>query len=227
MWESSDFSDLGFNTSHVSINRRICIGYYNVYRCFNTSHVSINRFPCQWLPLFSPVSIHLMFLLIWIVQKYIEKGWKVSIHLMFLLILCQAEYRKGDKPVSIHLMFLLISVGVRPPTRGRRCFNTSHVSINRTWLVQNRNGWIVSIHLMFLLIQRASLCVRPFYRVSIHLMFLLIEKDSDSQQDRRVVSIHLMFLLIKRDEAVQESGWLVSIHLMFLLIIFAARAVSR
>ena len=113
---------------------------------------------------------------------------------MFLLIRLSYQIWLCQE-VSIHLMFLLIFVTVFI-NHDWCSFNTSHVSINR--LVRGGNEILtnVSIHLMFLLINRSNKGTWEQSKVSIHLMFLLI--STLSIMDRRCfkVSIHLMFLLI-------------------------------
>ncbi len=70
---------------------------------------------------------------------------------------------------------------------------------------------------MFLLITNATCNKKGVPKVSIHLMFLLIEKIIPVLGSHSAVSIHLMFLLIIiKDESPFDLS--VSIHLMFLLI---------
>ena len=58
---------------------------------------------------------------------------------------------------------------------GEDSFNTSHVSINRIKSVWYISGFLVSIHLMFLLIYNCPKEQGQNKKVSIHLMFLLIQ----------------------------------------------------
>ena len=55
-------------------------------------------------------------------------------------------------------------------------------------------------------------------RISIHLMFLLIDRRGGFCIRRKVISIHLMFLLIDPARCKALATFLISIHLMFLLI---------
>ena len=101
-----------------------------------------------------------------------------------------------------------------------------------------RNG-VISIHLMFLLIQiefnsleskqnfntsHVSINLCYFFvfllcfTISIHLMFLLISFMFHVKHSLRRISIHLMFLLISVENVCQRLIILISIHLMFLLI---------
>ena len=77
---------------------------------FNTSHVSINP-PVPWM---------------W------SLAWWISIHLMFLLIVLHQKWRKIYPHISIHLMFLLIFNGLLSEKMVYKDFNTSHVSINQS-----------------------------------------------------------------------------------------------
>ena len=162
---------------------------------FNTSHVSINQFTCC-----------------------ICCGcWYISIHLMFLLIYVRCIWKKRKKQISIHLMFLLIGkckiMGMR-----HLYFNTSHVSINPTVTRCRTDKPVISIHLMFLLIHAPYGQVGRHGGISIHLMFLLIRrawKNFWQREDFNTshVSINLTSWFMKRF----MIG--ISIHLMFLLIL--------
>ena len=119
-------------------------------------------------------------------------------------------------------------------------FNTSHVSINQSKTNFFHCKWLVSMHLMFLLIWTSNCKYSSWIMVSIHLMFLLIiflvlmSMQSYSFNTSHVsinqtagmdfliytgVSIHLMFLLIQWQLSLTEFFSIVSIHLMFLLIL--------
>ena len=56
-------------------------------------------------------------------------------------------------------------------------FNTSHVYINPLTFITYRQPAIISIHLMFILIRKASGSHGAISKISIHLMFILIERD--------------------------------------------------
>ena len=102
----------------------------------------------------------------------------------------------------------------------------------------------ISIHLMFLLIEKSNTKRRNILFISIHLMFLLIgtfrilhilgriyfntshvsiNLEEDGQGCVWVgISIHLMFLLISQCPAILSMCSDISIHLMFLLIAIAS-----
>ena len=137
-------------------------------------------------------------------------------------------------------MFLLIDIRTWRKRPDTAYFNTSHVSINRLDGITFRftrnyfNTSHVSINLL------STTWSKHQKRISIHLMFLLIEKDDLFCDKRQPISIHLMFLLIKNPVQRILSApkhfntshvsinrycyccyycclW-ISIHLMFLLI---------
>ncbi len=100
-----------FNTSHVSINLYNC-GYTTIFlQHFNTSHVSINHTKNlfktinKWYFNTSHVSINRG-------TDFKESKTKItiSIHLMFLLIFIRPCVPRLSFVISIHLMFLLIGI---------------------------------------------------------------------------------------------------------------------
>ena len=125
-------------------------------------------------------------------------------------------------------------------------FNTSHVSINLKPYPWHHSTVFISIHLMFLLIQRwelyrhskggyfntshvsinhtgsiATTCVvRDFNtsHVSINLIHILPFWNAYR------ISIHLMFLLIAAAAPSDNTATVISIHLMFLLIRYPIRS---
>ncbi len=119
----------GFNTSHVSINRKLIVFRYQFLYCFNTSHVSINLSILIRISLTIYVSIHLMFLLIK------NSADKEMVFFAFQYISC------------FHLSLLC-----QQAQRFYPRFNTSHVSINQNLNIILWKITTVSIHLMFLLI---------------------------------------------------------------------------
>ena len=118
-----------FNTSHVSINLTCVPRYLLNSSYFNTSHVSINLWH----------------------QRHGRRNRWISIHLMFLLIFMMRFDSIRPAAISIHLMFLLIGIPFQEhhPVKN---FNTSHVSINHHSALCISCGFPISIHLMFLLI---------------------------------------------------------------------------
>ena len=119
------------------------------------------------------ISIHLMFLLIpERIQKYPQIIYFNTSHVSINRLWYLRSLRSS--PISIHLMFLLIlsrshsfsftdnnfntsHVSINPmrtkPTRSRlHNFNTSHVSINLSLCGGVGYDFLISIHLMFLLI---------------------------------------------------------------------------
>ena len=79
-------TDINFNTSHFSINQHSSTLHAPTKLYFNTSHVSINRASARSVKEEKPISIHLMFLLIYIWRQTNQVHSAISIHLMFLLI---------------------------------------------------------------------------------------------------------------------------------------------
>ena len=97
-----------FNTSHVSINLYTHLPTSLELYYFNTSHVSINRQKTPAAKLEKLISIHLMFLLIFVLVPWFSIKQIISIHLMFLLIWNGFHFGNCYWRISIHLMFLLI-----------------------------------------------------------------------------------------------------------------------
>ena len=101
---------------------------------------------------------------------------RISIHLMFLLIYTEQDVFPELKVISIHLMFLLIVFWQSWHLPGTN-FNTSHVSINLDLttgegrVVDNFNTSHVSINQVW-----TQAILRPHTNISIHLMFLLIQR---------------------------------------------------
>ena len=79
-----------------------------------------------------------------------------------------------SRRISIHLMFLLIFTIPAIEISAPIYFNTSHVSINRIRDDALEAEYVISIHLMFLLIGVWDLHNIPDEEISIHLMLLLI-----------------------------------------------------
>ena len=114
-------------------------------------------------------------------------------------------------------MFLLILINSRI-VKELSHFNTSHVSINLKKSTLPHYSSLISIHLMFLLINRCKFSFNIVFTISIHLMFLLISCSNSKFPPVTGISIHLMFLLIFFIAFLAQRGELISIHLMFLLI---------
>ena len=164
---------------------------------------------------------------------------------MFLLIHIRMEQGQPERyfntsHVSINLSLYPIHVYVHHD------FNTSHVSINLKPYPWHHSTVFISIHLMFLLIQRwelyrhskggyfntshvsinhtgsiATTCVvRDFNtsHVSINLIHILPFWNAYR------ISIHLMFLLIAAAAPSDNTATVISIHLMFLLIRYPIRS---
>ena len=123
-----------FNTSHVSINRNSKPIESVSGSNFNTSPVSIKTDIAPVKQVFSSISIHLMFLLI--ISGMAGSNSKL--------------YNFNTSHVSINRNInearALIS----------QHFNTSHVSINPFKTSSKGLSIIISIHLMFLLIQQGT-----------------------------------------------------------------------
>ena len=151
-----------FNTSHVLIHlasgtatkdillafQYISCSYSSIdtdenrkrYKHFNTSHVLIHQLTAVRVC-----------------------GWgKISIHLMFLFIRILRIKQTVYTIISIHLMFLFIVVTSMNQTAAQH-FNTSHVLIHQSWRYTILQCLNISIHLMFLLIQRFYQLFRFYY----------------------------------------------------------------
>ena len=129
---------------------------------FNTSHVSINH-RCKNPVSFSlGISIHLMFLLIFRSPYGDTRLLYISIHLMFLLIAITSFIRFSN----IYFNTSHVSINQNKTALQQldeRDFNTSHVSINQTVIHGESCRIQISIHLMFLLIQRFYQLFRFYY----------------------------------------------------------------
>ena len=119
---------------------------------FNTSHVSIN----QWSPSLLG-SLHLYF-----------NTSHVSINRVLPTLRNTTALHFNTSHVSINRC----TGGHQPPAFTD--FNTSHVSINHNCLMLAQWYNLISIHLMFLLIDCRTGDRRHRTHISIHLMFLLI-----------------------------------------------------
>ena len=131
---------LHFNTSHVSINRVLKLMQTIMLSNFNTSHVSINQSDRSGRKAEIAISIHLMFLLIKTLYNNICVGWHFN-----------------TSHVSINLD------AVSSSNSAVIYFNTSHVSINPARMSIAEIMTNISIHLMFLLIQRFYQLFRFYY----------------------------------------------------------------
>ena len=114
-------------------------------------------------------------------------------------------------------MFLLIMGGMGMFLPFMFNFNTSHVSINPFIRWYSNFSYIISIHLMFLLIRGHKGIDKSPNCISIHLMFLLIRLYfSEPMGGNNFNTSHV---------SINQKCWIlwqalngISIHLMFLLI---------
>ena len=75
-------------------------------------------------------------------------------------------------------------------------FNTSHVNVNHTVITKERRIYIISIHLMLMLIYTGYSMWTVSSWISIHLMLMLIFKSKTWLSCQEWISIHLMLMLI-------------------------------
>ena len=119
-----------FNTSHVTVYRKLHCARNVKNSNFNTSHVTVYRNASVFSTYLCDISIHLMLLFI---QARHRNGWRarfISIHLMLLFIHMQ------------HWFHLSLPH-----------FNTSHVTVYRYPGFTVTNIIQISIHLMLLFIE--------------------------------------------------------------------------
>ena len=158
-----------------------------------------------------------MFLLIFHFLPHFLTNILISIHPMFLLIpveICGQKHKThfNTSHVSINLTFVFSVPCVKLD------FNTSHVSINRQVSIWGTHPEMISIHPMFLLIVRRLMRRSLPRKISIHPMFLLIRHGACKHGGRSLISIHPMFLLICLPFLIRFLSFQISIHPMFLLI---------
>ena len=103
--------------------------------------------------------------------------FQISIHLMLLFIPQQHRYCLSSSTISIHLMLLFIT-SLLLFQGYKRNFNTSHVTVYRSWIKNRHRRSEISIHLMLqqyisFVFSTGIYTFRPFLRKHNELSFLV------------------------------------------------------